>query len=168
MNRYLQSILSIKIIRTFTLLFFLCLILPQSLPAKERPGKTDLLLKILVQQPDQQIETVQVSIPVSILPMIYPCLPKELRLKSEQYGLTLPSLLQELQESQSEAIAQIEGPDIHIKVWLESARPENKADCNFVKVKIQEKGSENPKIDLNIPTGWLILSLQSILSGLKF
>lgn len=96
-----------------------------------------------------------ISVPLSLLDVVFEVLPGEIREMAEKTGLRPEKIREELATVQGQDLVRVKGED-NIRVWIESVAYENRKDLEFVRVHVQESGEH--AIDVCLPRGLVQLA----------
>ena len=125
-------------------------------------SESGLLFKVHVEKTEAQDnpENIDVSIPLSVLQIAYPALPKEIKEKLEKQGVKIEAVLEEMDKMVGVDIVQVNDKTNKVRVWVEKATQATAKDTDFLKVRISEPGKETPKVNICIPKGFLALAIE--------
>jgi hypothetical protein len=136
-----------------SVLVLLCPVLANRVQAA--PTSDNLLLRVDVEKHGE--ESVKISVPLSLLDVVFEVLPGEIREMAEKTGLRPEKIREELATVQGQDLVRVKGED-NIRVWIESVAYENRKDLEFVRVHVQESGEHAHEIDVCLPRGLVQLA----------
>ncbi|HOJ61582.1 MAG TPA: hypothetical protein PK878_14965 [bacterium] len=117
------------------------------------------ILRVEIQAKD--VETVKISVPLSIMDTVYKVLPKDILRICRELKLTPDVIRKEFAQMEGEDIVRITGEE-NIRVWIEPVTPEKQKDLGFVRVFVKEHDHE---VNVCVPRG-LVELVGQVIKGL--
>jgi uncharacterized protein YbbC (DUF1343 family) len=122
--------------------------------------ESDLLFRIHIQD-NEKNEEVAISVPLSILQLVYPLLPDNVRQECQKKGIHVDKVLEEMNKTKGEDILQINDRHKKIRAWIATADRNDEEAMQNIRVKVTSPEQDAPKVNLCIPKGFVALMLES-------
>jgi len=99
---------------------------------------------------------ISLSAPLSLLETLKMSVPGQLVQDKEEIIRMVDELIGEFDSIRGKDLVRVEGPD-KVRIWVDEANGDNPEDLNFIQVKVQPAGGNQPAVQIRIPKGLFFL-----------
>ncbi len=114
-----------------------------------------MVLRIHVEEGDDT--KVDISVPLSLVQIVYEAVPKEIKKEIEQTGISPMDVLNELKALEGNDFINISGKD-NVRIWIDNERDRNSDALKCIRIEVEENGNDGDNIKINIPVGLVQLA----------
>lgn len=96
------------------------------------------------------------SAPLSLLQTLKTSIPGQLVQDRGEIERAVDELISEFDSIRGKDLVRVEGP-VHVRIWVDEANGDNPEDLNFIQVRVQPAGGNQPEVQIRIPKGMIFL-----------